>query len=436
MRMSDNKRPDPSIFPGIASFDRKASLKQTVAHVTNRDGSIVEETLNGESYKHRSEVGKIFDMSYLERQASPPIDNGTSSIATAQIQRLDNIPLDPNAAWQQIQHSQIFHKVPTIASTDSLWNTPHSDCTRIVCMSDTHGQHDNVLVPKGDILIHAGDFSNTGEIQQCKDTARFFQQLAFSTTICIAGNHDLTLDLPYYDRSWRRFHRTKMNAMEGRRAMLQLMQDTTSSSANSSSATASADEAVRKPRYFYLEDTACIVPIRSIMSDESYKVELERPKHDTTTDDRGSTEIKFDPSVVVHKAPKFLSIYGSPWTPEFYDWAFNLQRGQPSWDTWAKIPKGTDVLVTHGPPLGRSDLCSHGGRAGCFDLLEHVQKRVRPRLHVFGHIHEAFGATYDGTTLYVNASNLDLKYQSVHPCTVIDLPHDPNLPPRIVTPQR
>jgi predicted phosphodiesterase len=436
--MIGTKRPDPSIFLGIVSFDRKTSLKKTVTQVTKGDGSIVEETLKGGSYKQLSKVGEIKDMSYLERSASPPLDNGTTcssySYVTSQIiQRPDNIPLDPNAAWQQIQNSQVFDEVPTIASSDSTWNTPHCDCIRIVCMSDTHGQHENVVVPKGDILIHAGDFTNTGEIQQCKDTARYFHQLAFSTTICIAGNHDLTLDLPFYDRCWERFHGTKMNATEGRQAMLQLMQET-ASSARSSSSTIEANDACDKPKFFYLEDSGCTVPIRSGRSHESDKIELEQTKQDTNTDNRGSSKVTFDPSVVVHKAPSFLSIYGSPWSPEFYDWAFNVPRGQPSWDIWSKIPNGTDILVTHGPPLGRGDLCSHGGRAGCFDLLEHIQKRVQPRLHVFGHIHEAFGATYDGTTLYVNASNLDLRYQSVHPCAVIDLPHDPNLPPRMVTP--
>ena len=59
----------------------------------------------------------------------------------------------------------------------------------------------------------------------------------------------------------------------------------------------------------------------------------------------------------------------------------------------------------HGPPLGRGDQCHHGGRAGCYDLLKAVQGKVKPRLHVFGHIHEGFGVSSDGTTtLFVNTS--------------------------------
>jgi hypothetical protein len=57
-------------------------------------------------------------------------------------------------------------------------------------------------------------------------------------------------------------------------------------------------------------------------------------------------------------------------------------------------------------------------------------------LHVFGHIHEGYGASFDGQTLYVNASNLNLDYDAVNPCMVIDLPHDRNLPSRVVRPDK
>lgn len=39
-------------------------------------------------------------------------------------------------------------------------------------------------------------------------------------------------------------------------------------------------------------------------------------------------------------------------TPEFYDWGFNLSRGQALLDKWNEIPEGIDILMTHGPPLG------------------------------------------------------------------------------------
>ena len=52
------------------------------------------------------------------------------------------------------------------------------------------------------------------------------------------------------------------------------------------------------------------------------------------------------------------------------------------------IPDDTDILITHGPPLGYGDKCCSGQRAGCAELLSTVQLRVKPKLHVFGHIHE------------------------------------------------
>ena len=132
---SSDNQPDKSFFAGIAGFDRQASLKKTVTQVTRRDGSVVEETLTGDgSYHERMAGGETKDMSYLAPRGR-------------QIRRPDDIPLDPNAAWNKIQESQVYEDVPTIAARDSLWNTPQSDCTRIVCMSDTHGHHRDITVP-------------------------------------------------------------------------------------------------------------------------------------------------------------------------------------------------------------------------------------------------------------------------------------------------
>jgi hypothetical protein len=55
---------------------------------------------------------------------------------------------------------------------------------------------------------------------------------------------------------------------------------------------------------------------------------------------------------------------------------------------WNQIPDDTDILVTHGPPVGYGDLCYSGVRAGCVELLTTVQQRVKPKYHIFGHIHE------------------------------------------------
>jgi predicted phosphohydrolase len=98
-----------------------------------------------------------------------------------------------------------------------------------------------------------------------------------------------------------------------------------------------------------------------------------------------------------------LTIYGSPWQPWFGGWAFNLPRGEALAAVWAKIPKPLDILITHGPPAGILDRTRAGDLAGCRDLLDRVLE-VKPRLHVFGHIHEAAGRLDDGDTIFVNAS--------------------------------
>ncbi len=50
-----------------------------------------------------------------------------------------------------------------------------------------------------------------------------------------------------------------------------------------------------------------------------------------------------------------LKIYGSPWQPRFFDWAFNLNRGAELAEKWKLIPDDTDILITHGPPNGILD---------------------------------------------------------------------------------
>lgn len=96
--------------------------------------------------------------------------------------------------------------------------------------------------------------------------------------------------------------------------------------------------------------------------------------------------------------------YGSPWQPAFRQWAYNLPRGKSLADKWSLIPADTDVLLTHGPPMGIGDHSMTGGRQGCEDLLRRVRE-VRPKLHLFGHIHEDGGAWREGETLFANVTS-------------------------------
>ena len=126
-----------------------------------------------------------------------------------------------------------------------------------------------------------------------------------------------------------------------------------------------------------------------------------------------------------HTTTSGLRVWGSPWQPWFFDWAFNLRRGAPLKAKWDLIPEGTDLLVTHGPPMGIGDeivsrILRNKEHVGCADLLEAVE-RLKPRLHVFGHIHEGHGVTVRGATTFVNASSCDRAYRPVNPPIVVDL---------------
>ena len=98
-----------------------------------------------------------------------------------------------------------------------------------------------------------------------------------------------------------------------------------------------------------------------------------------------------------------VKFWGSPWQPEFNDWAFNLPRGPALAERWALIPDDTNVLVTHGPPAGFGDKTSVARRTGCKELLGAV-RRAEPQLHMYGHIHQDGGCWRDGATTFANVT--------------------------------
>lgn len=237
---------------------------------------------------------------------------------------------------------------------------------RVVTISDTHGKHAAIPpLPAGDVLIHAGDFTNTGEMGQIADFMNWFSAQPHRYKIFIAGNHDTTIHTEYYRTvGSSRFHRRKAYDPETCRSLL-----------------------VSKPNVIYLEDSG--------------------------------TELEFSgEDGVEHK----IKVWGSPWQPEFCDWAFNLNRGEEIAAKWRLIPTDTDILITHGPPKGHGDKCQDGFEAGCEDLLREMAERIHPRVHIFGHIHEGYGADTNGETLFVNSSTCTFSYRPTNPPIVIDIP--------------
>ena len=67
-----------------------------------------------------------------------------------------------------------------------------SNNMRIVCISDTHGLHDRMSapIPDGDILIHAGDGTNIGRVNEVAAFGVWFRSLPHKHKIFVAGNHD------------------------------------------------------------------------------------------------------------------------------------------------------------------------------------------------------------------------------------------------------
>ena len=109
-----------------------------------------------------------------------------------------------------------------------------------------------------------------------------------------------------------------------------------------------------------------------------------------------------------------LKIYGSPWQPEFCDWAFNLPRGEKLKAVWDLIPDDTDILVTHGPPhMFLDTIIGQFEHLGCKDLNNRVLQ-VQPKVHCFGHVHSGAGETEFRDIKFINASVLDESYKYVN----------------------
>lgn len=112
-----------------------------------------------------------------------------------------------------------------------------------------------------------------------------------------------------------------------------------------------------------------------------------------------------------------VKFWGSPWTPMFFNWAF-MREDEDLKEYWDKIPDDTDVLVTHGPPFAILDQTRRGPNAGSETLRQAVLGRVLPKVHIFGHIHEAYGETAslgDPSVHFINAAYCDLDYEPVQP---------------------
>jgi len=227
---------------------------------------------------------------------------------------------------------------------------------RVVCISDTHTQRWED-VPDGDLLIHAGDLSNDGSLREIQAAVDWLKSLPHRHKVVVCGNHD-----SFFDRRSRRSEDREQD------------EDKTLGEVSMSSSTMTAS-------------------IRSL-EDYDYERDLNRIDWgDIHYLQHSSVTLSFpsSPSPTGTTRSRSLTIYGAPQIPALVPFgpehAFTYP---PHHDAWSStVPVETDILVTHTPPAYHCDL-SPVFSAGCPFLLSEVW-RVRPALHVFGHVHAGYG---------------------------------------------
>lgn len=263
---------------------------------------------------------------------------------------------NPSKAWERIRVHQRYYRCDPFPPSTPI----AEDKIRFVCISDTHGKIEGskLHMPPGDVLLHAGDFTQKGHMNEIQKFNSYLGALPYKVKVVIAGNHDLTFDDNITEASLRTFgvQKSTVESYLSERGLKSVKQMLTSA--------------------IYLEDS--LVTVCGI------------------------------------------KIYGAPWQPVFCDWGFNLNRGEDILKKWQTIPADLDILMTHGPPVGHGDLTGGNNNAGCVELLNTVQKRVKPKFHVFGHIHEGYGVTSDGYTTFINASTCTRRYLPTNAPIVFD----------------
>lgn len=119
-----------------------------------------------------------------------------------------------------------------------------------------------------------------------------------------------------------------------------------------------------------------------------------------------------------------VKFWCSAFTPWFYDWAYNVQRGSEIDEHWKKIPEDTNILITHGPPFDVLDVVyfpdgTPKDNVGCWNLKARI-KQIKPDIHIFGHIHNSHGQKHEDGISYFNVCICDEMYIPSNPITVID----------------
>jgi Icc-related predicted phosphoesterase len=227
--------------------------------------------------------------------------------------------------------------------------------TRFCLISDTHatlpfpaGDTSHAYrypLPAADVLLHAGDLTTVGRLAEHEKMVNLLKNADAPLKIVIAGNHDITLDPECYENFGKSRHHDRMEDLNQVRELY-------------------CGEEARKHGVVYMEEGV-----------QTFKL----------------------------KNGAKLTVYGTPYQPEYYNWAFGYPRSvdrfnPPSnsseYEPLNPIPPfpQVDVMLTHGPPEDILDEVPEiNEKVGCGNLRQAVE-RCRPQLHCFGHIHEDWGA--------------------------------------------
>lgn len=235
----------------------------------------------------------------------------------------------------------LLHTSYTLLSSLRSTPKPSDPPLRIVCISDTHTNIPAQL-PAGDILIHAGDLTNAGSVSEIQAQVDWLARQPFQEIVVISGNHDTYLD-----------PRTRPSLCEERAS------------------------SVEWGRVRYLQH-------------RRLSLTLDLGQRFTATAEPEVTERSRLLGGSSAAKQRKIVLYGAPQIPACGPMsvhAFQYERGKDAWSE--TVPEDTDILITHTPPKFHRDLPLPTGM-GCEFLLKEVE-RVKPRLHVFGHVHWGAG---------------------------------------------
>lgn len=229
----------------------------------------------------------------------------------------------------------VYHLLNYLRSTP----TPSRPAIRVVCISDTHNHIVN-NVPEGDILIHAGDMTGAGSIEEIQKQIDWLASLPHKEIVVISGNHDTYLD-----------PRTRPSLREDQRI-----------------------GSIDWKRVHYLQHRRLTLTLA---------VEPRAKAGELVSDSRTHLLSR-------ETSQRRITLYGAPQIPACGPMsvhAFQYPRGRDAWSE--TVPEDTDILITHTPPKYHLDLPLPDGM-GCEHLATEV-KRIKPALHIFGHVHWGAG---------------------------------------------